>query len=213
MGGGTKVWTEGIAKRSCSEGPARGHPPEGGLFPLRSGYPIHLDILDGLDLAEGDALGISVAIVAFHGHPFHGIEERVPERTSHNAGLTTDALFLVDDNPLIFSLLVAGLGRTDLGAEGFLAVLTAQGKIETDRFPFDHPDPRPARIACPCVKNGADKLALPAARAFLVIDQQDFSAHHLTIIGTELQDLGENDSVRSPSLRKAEIRPNLEKPF
>jgi len=75
---------------------------------------------------------------------------------------------------------VTGLGRTNLDAEGFFAMVTGHGEVKPHLFPLNHSDPGTARVACSGMINRAHQLALTAARAFLLIDHQYLLVHSKT---------------------------------
>jgi hypothetical protein len=103
---------------------------------------------DGLGVTESNALGISVAVIAFHRHAFLDIEEGMIERTGHDTSLASNAKIFIDDHPVIeFGFSVAGLGRTDFKTIGFFTVIANQGKINSRLFPLDHFNPRATWIA------------------------------------------------------------------
>jgi hypothetical protein len=85
---------------------------------------------DGLDIAEANALRISVAIIALHGDPFLDIKERVAEGACDDARSASNTQIFVDGHPvIIFWLPVASLCRTNLDAVGFFTVVAGHGKI------------------------------------------------------------------------------------
>jgi hypothetical protein len=138
---------------------------------------ISIDIGDRLDGTEGDTLGIAVAVITLDGYPVHVVKRRGSERAGDDAGLASDAKILVDDHPLVILIPVTGLGRTDFGTERFLAVLAGLRQIETDVLPLDHPDARSTGVAGSGMKHRADHLALPASRAFFLVDHDHLALH------------------------------------
>ncbi len=85
---------------------------------------------DGLDITEANALWISITIIALHGDPFLDIKERMAKRTCHDAGPASNAQIFVDGHPIItFWFPVTSLGRANLHAVGFLAVIAGHGKV------------------------------------------------------------------------------------
>jgi hypothetical protein len=62
-----------------------------GSFPLLGHlYVVGIREKDGLGVAEGYALGISVAVITFHRHLFLDIKEGMIEGTSHDASLASN---------------------------------------------------------------------------------------------------------------------------
>ena len=103
---------------------------------------------DGFGIAEGHALGISIAEITFHSHSFLNIKGGMTERAGDDAGLASDAQILVDHHPVIeFRFSVACLCRADLNAIGLFTMVADHGKVDAYVLPLDHLDPRPARIA------------------------------------------------------------------
>jgi hypothetical protein len=133
---------------------------------------------DGLRIAEGDTLGVSITVITFDGNTILHIEKRVTKRTGDDAGPASDAKIFVNYHPvMMFRLPVAGLGGADLNAEGFFAVIAGHRKVDPDMLPFGYFDPGAARIADSAMKDGADHLALPAASALLMIHNQYLLLH------------------------------------
>ncbi len=103
---------------------------------------------DGFGIAEGYALGISIAEITFHSHSFLNIKGGMTERAGDDTGLASDAQILVDHHPVIeFRFSVACLCRADLNAIGLFTMVADHGKVDAYVLPLDHLDPRPARIA------------------------------------------------------------------
>ena len=103
---------------------------------------------DGFGIAEGHALGISIAEITFHSHSFLNIKGGMTERAGDDAGFASDAQILVDHHPVIeFRFSVACLCRADLNAIGLFTMVADHGKVDAYVLPLDHLDPRPARIA------------------------------------------------------------------
>jgi hypothetical protein len=126
---------------------------------------------DGLGIAEGHALGISVTVITFHSHLFCDIKEGMAERAGHDASLASNAQVFVDDDPVIeFRLSVAGLGRAHFKAIGFFTVIADQGKVDSRMFPFEHFNSGTTWIARPGMIDRAYQFALTAPRAPLLID-------------------------------------------
>jgi len=128
---------------------------------------------DSLDLAETNALGISVTVITLHRDPFLGIKERMPKRTCHDACPASDAPPSVDRHAvMICRFSVAGFGWANLNAIGFFTVVAGHWKVHPGVFPLDDFDARTAWIACTCMKHRANHLALSAARTpFMIHDQ------------------------------------------
>ena len=125
---------------------------------------------DGLRIAEGHTLGVSIAVITFHGHPFFDIEKRMTKRAGDDTGPASDAEIFINHYPvMMFRLPVAGLGGANLNAKGFFAVIAGHRKVDPDIFPFGYFDPGAARIANPVMKDGTDHLALPTSSALLMI--------------------------------------------
>jgi len=120
----------------------------GGGFPfLGQVHVIGMRKEKSLGIAEGDALGLSIAEIAFHSDAFLKIKGGVTERAGDDTGFTSDAKILVDDHPVIkIGLPVACLCRADLDTIGFFTVIADHGKVDACVFPLDHFDPRSARI-------------------------------------------------------------------
>jgi hypothetical protein len=126
---------------------------------------------DGPGITESDALGISVAVIAFHRHAFLDIKEGMIERAGHDAGLASNAQIFIDDHPVIeFGFSVAGLGRTHFETIGFFTVITNKGKVNSRLFPLDHFNPGTTWIARPSVIDRAHEFTLTASRALLLVD-------------------------------------------
>jgi hypothetical protein len=120
---------------------------EGGFSFLGHVHIIGICKKESLGIAEGHALGVSIAEIALHCHALLEIERGVSERAGDDTGFAPDAKILIDDHPVIkIGFSVAGLGGANLNAEGFLAMITDHGKVDAFVFPLDHFDPRPARI-------------------------------------------------------------------
>jgi len=143
----------------------------GGLTLLGHVHLFGIRKQDGLGIAESHALGISVAVITFHRHPFCDIKEGMVERAGHDASLASDAQVFVNDDPVIeFRLPVAGLGRAHFNAIGFFALIADHGKVDSRMLPFEHFNSGPAWIARSGMIDRADKFALTAPRALLLID-------------------------------------------
>jgi hypothetical protein len=133
---------------------------------------------NGFDIAKSHTLWITVTIVAFYSDPLLDIKERLTKWAGDDAGSASDTEIPVNDHTvLLFRFSVAGLGRTNLDAEGFFAMIAGHGEIKSHLFPFDHSDTGTTRIACPGMINRAHQLALTAARAFLLINHQHLLLH------------------------------------
>ena len=156
--------------------------PREDLFFLCHLDSVRIDIVDCLHVAEKDALGGSITVIAFYGHPFLDVEEGMSEGTRDDARLTPDTLVLVDEDSLVFDVTVAGLCGADLRAEGFLTILAAHRKIESYVFPFHHFDAGAAGVARPGMIDRADHLALPAPRALLMIYDQYLPVHNFLLL-------------------------------
>jgi len=136
----------------------------------------HLNVVsihkkDSLGIAEGDALGIAIAEITFHGHSFFDIKEGMIERAGHNASLTSNAQIFVDDDSIIeFGLPVAGLGRAYFKAIGFFTVIADQRKVDSSMFPFENFNSGSTWIARPGMIDRTHQFALTASRALLLID-------------------------------------------
>jgi hypothetical protein len=133
--------------------------------------PVSLDIIDGSYITEGDALGISVAVIAFHRHSFCDIKEGMTERAGHDAGLASNAQILVDDDPVIeFGFSVASFGGAHFKTIGFFTVIADQGKVDSRMFPFDHFNPGTTWIARPGMIDRTHEFTLTASRTLLLIN-------------------------------------------
>ena len=141
-----------------------------------------IDIVDGLHVAEKDALGSPVTVITFYGHPFLDVEGGMSEGARNDTRLTPDTLVLVDEDSLIFDITMAGLCGADLRAEGFLAILAAHRKIESYVFPFHHFNTGAAGVARSGMIDRADHLALPAPRTFLMIYDQYLPVHGFLLL-------------------------------
>ena len=85
---------------------------------------------DGLDVTEADALWVSITIIALYGDPFLSIKKRMAKGACHDACSASNTQVLVDDHAIIiFRLPVTSLGRADLHAIGFLAMIAGHGKV------------------------------------------------------------------------------------
>jgi hypothetical protein len=79
---------------------------------------------DGLGIAEGYALWISIAVITFHRHSFFDIKEGMVKRTGHDTSLAPNAQVFVDDDPIIeLRLSVAGLCRAHFKTVGFFTMI------------------------------------------------------------------------------------------
>ena len=109
---------------------------------------------DSIGIAEGHALGVSIAEITFHSHSFLSIKGGMAERAGEDTGLAPDAKIFVDDHPVIeFRLPVAGFGGAYLNAEGFLAMIADHGKVNSCVLPLDHLNPGSTWIARPGMKH------------------------------------------------------------
>ncbi len=84
---------------------------------------------------------LSITIVTLDRNPFHFVKKRCPERACDDTCLASDAFILVDQHPLMLQIFMTCLRRTDLHAEGLLAVLTGGRKIEPYVLPLHDLDP------------------------------------------------------------------------
>jgi hypothetical protein len=144
---------------------------------LRQIDSIGLDIIDRLYSAESDALRIAVAIITLDGDLLGLVIQGSAKGAGNDAGFAADAFILVDGDPLIFFVHVAGLGWTDLHAERLLTALAGHGKVAPHLLPFDYLDPGAAGIAGTRVKNRTHHFTLPAPGAFSMIDDNQFAVH------------------------------------
>jgi hypothetical protein len=143
----------------------------GGFSLLRHLNVVRIHKKNSLGIAEGDALGIAIAEIAFHRHSFFDIKEGMIERAGHNASLASNAKIFIDDDSMIeFGLPVAGLGWAHFKAIGFFTVITDQREVNSRMFPFKHFNPGTTWIARPGMIDGAHEFALTASRALLLID-------------------------------------------
>lgn len=143
----------------------------GGFSLLRHLNVVRIHKKNSLGIAEGDALGIAIAEIAFHRHSFFDIKEGMIERAGHNASLASNAKIFIDDDSMIeFGLPVAGLGRAHFKAIGFFTVIADQREVNSRMFPFKHFNPGTTWIARPGMIDGAHEFALTASRALLLID-------------------------------------------
>lgn len=85
---------------------------------------IGLHIIYSLNLAEQNALGVSIAVIALNCHPIFGIKERMIKRAGHDTGLASNAEIFIDDHSVMeFRFSVARLGWTHFKAIGLFTVV------------------------------------------------------------------------------------------
>jgi len=141
----------------------------GGLPLLREAEVAFRDDVDGLDLAEPDALGIPVAQVAFGHFAFNAVEVHGTEGAHRHAGAAPDTNGVVDFNPAHLNISGYGLGRTGVQAGGVFALLARHGDIDPIGLPFDHLDAAAHRVRHAVMMNRTDQLTESASGALFVI--------------------------------------------
>jgi hypothetical protein len=133
---------------------------------------------NGLNLAETNALGVSVTVIALHRYSFLHIKEWMTKRASKDAGPASDAPFFIDRHSvMICGFPVTGFGRAYLRAIGLFTMVAGHRKIYPHILPFDNFDAGTAWIACACMKHRANHLTLPATRTSLMIHDQYLLKH------------------------------------
>jgi len=131
--------------------------------------------IHGFYITKTDALGITVAEVAFENHLIDAVVAHGPEGADGHTGAATDADVVINHHPSHSVIFGDGLHRADIHAGGILALLTGHGDIKTIVLPLHNFDAASYGVGKAVMPHGADEFAGSAPGAFLIIYVQGFS--------------------------------------
>ena len=160
---------------------SRVRPPHRGPHGRRAALPltrilIRVHVRDRSRLAQPDALGFALAVVALRADPSHLVVVGVAEGTGVHAGLASDASVTVDEHPQLVLLPVARRRRTGARARGRLAVIAGEGHEDVvARLVYAYV--RPLKIGFAGVGQSAADHAEQASCALLLGDHQHAAVH------------------------------------
>jgi hypothetical protein len=151
----------------------------GDFFRRYSGFQnahiVRFNEINGFYITETDALGITVAEVAFEDLFIDDVVVHGPKGADSHTGTATDAGIVINHHPAQAVIFCDGLHWTDIQAGCILALLTGHGDIKALILPLDNSYAASCGVGTTVMLNGADEFAGSASGAFLIIYIQGFS--------------------------------------